>query len=73
MKCCRDGLNPVIGIKANVGTWTTVGFEAFGPSGWVMALLDKAVQHFFAAHGKPPVQLDGRDSLSYPAWLALLR
>jgi hypothetical protein len=38
-----------------------------------MALLDKAVQHFFAAHGKPPVQLDGRDSLSYPAWLALLR
>jgi hypothetical protein len=63
----------VIGVKANVGTWITVSFEAFGPSGRVMAVLDEAVQHYFTAHGNPPVQLDGRDSLSYPAWLALLR
>lgn len=63
----------VVNVKANVGTWFTFGFEAFGPSGRVMALLDEAVQHFFVAHGKPPVQLEGRDSLSYSTWLAMLR
>jgi hypothetical protein len=63
----------MINVKASVGTWLTFGFEAFGPSGRVMALLDEAVRHFFAAHGPAPVRLDGRDSLSYPAWLALLR
>jgi hypothetical protein len=63
----------VTDVKANVGTWLTFGFEAFGPSGRVMALLGEAVAHFFAAHGSPPVRLEGRDSLSYPAWLAMLR
>lgn len=63
----------VIDVKANIGTWLTFGFEAFGPSGRVMALLDEAVAHFFAVHGPPPARLEGRDSLSYPAWLALLR
>jgi len=63
----------VIGVKANIGTWVTFGFEAFGPSARLMALLDEAVRHFFTVHGPAPVRLDGRDSLSYPAWLALLR
>ena len=63
----------VVDVKADIGTWLTFGFEAFGPSGRVMALLDEAVRHFFAAHGPTPVRLDGRDSLSYPAWLATLR
>ena len=60
-------------IKADIRIWLTLGFEAFGPSGQVMALLDEAVRHFFALHGAPPILLDGRDSLSYPAWLAMLR
>jgi hypothetical protein len=38
-----------------------------------MVLLDEAVQHYFTVHGSAPVRLEGRDSLSYPAWLALLR
>ena len=63
----------VIDVKATTGTWLTFGFEAFGPSGRVMALLDEAVQHYFTVHGPAPVRLEGRDSLSYPAWLALLR
>lgn len=63
----------VIGVKATIGTWLTFGFEAFGPSGRVLALLDQAVQHYFTVHGPAPVRLEGRDSLSYPAWLALLR
>jgi hypothetical protein len=62
-----------VSVQATVATWLTFGFEAFGPSGRVMALLDEAVEHFFAVHGQAPLPLDGRDSLSYPAWLALLR
>lgn len=62
----------VIDVHATLRTWLTFGFEAFGPSGRVMALLDQAAQHFFAAYGPPPVSLDGSDSLSYPAWLAKL-
>lgn len=50
--------------------WVTFGFEAFGPSGRVLATLDNAVEQFFAAHGAAPVELAGRDSRSYPAWLA---
>jgi hypothetical protein len=52
------------------GSWTTIGFEAFGPPGRVMAMLDDSIRHFFAAHGPAPVRLEGRDSLSYPTWLA---
>ena len=63
----------VINVKATVGAWLSFGFEAFGPSGRVTALLDEAVQHYFTTHGPAPVRLDGRDSLSYPSWLALLR
>jgi hypothetical protein len=62
----------VIDVEATLRTWLTFGFEAFGPSARVMALLDEAVTHFFAVHGPPPVSLDGSDSLSYPAWLATL-
>ena len=56
-----------IDVKANVETWLTFGFEAFGPSSRVTALLDEAV------HGPAPIRLDERDSPSYPAWLARLR
>ncbi len=63
-----------IDVGPNAEPWTTFGFEAFGPSERVMALmalLDEAVKYFFASHGPAPVPLDGRDSLSYPAWLAM--
>jgi hypothetical protein len=63
----------VLAVDDSVGAWLTFGFEAFGPSGRVMAFLDGAVKHFLTVHGPPPVSLDGRDSLSYPAWLAMLR
>ena len=63
----------VIGAESSAGPWITFGFEAFGSSGRVMAMLDEAVEHFFTVHGPAPVQLDGRDSLSYAAWLSLLK
>lgn len=63
----------VLDVNGNAGAWLTFGFEAFGPSGRVIAFLDEVVKHFFALHGPAPVPLDGRDSLSYPAWLAMLR
>ena len=59
-----------ISVEADVWDWLTFGFEAFGPSGRVIAMLDEAVEHFFTAHGRAPVKLDGHDSLSYPTWLA---
>ena len=62
-----------INVMARNDVWVTFGFEAFGASGRVMALLDEVVQYFFAMHGPAPVRLDGRDSLSYPAWLSVLR
>ena len=62
-----------ISVQATVANWLTFGFEAFGPPGRVTAILDQAVQEFFDTHGQPPLPLDGRDSLNYPAWLALLR
>ena len=60
-------------VLPGAGRWLTFGFEAFGPAGQIIAILDEAVQNFFAGHGPPPVQLDGRNSLSYPAWLAMLQ
>lgn len=60
-------------VKANAQTWLTFGFEAFGPPSHVIAILDEAVAHFFALHKRAPLELDGRDSLSYPAWLACLK
>jgi hypothetical protein len=58
-------------INADAPAWNTLGFEAFGPSGRVMATLDEAVAQFFIVHGRAPVSLEGRDSLSYPTWLAM--
>lgn len=62
----------LINVKARIGTWLTLGFEAFGSPEQVMPVLSKSVAHFFAVQGLPPVALEGRDSFSYPAWLALL-
>ena len=59
-----------LSVKADAWDWFTLGFEAFGPSGRVIAILDQAVEQFFAAHGPAPVPLTSRDSRSYPAWLA---
>lgn len=63
----------VVEVKSNINTWFTFGFESFGPSGRVMAILDESVRYFFTAHGPSPDQLEGRDSLSYPGWLTMLR
>jgi hypothetical protein len=63
----------VIGAGAGVEPWITFGFEAFGPSDRITAMLDEAVEHFFALHGSPPAQLDKSNSLSYPMWLTKLR
>lgn len=63
----------LLNTKASIENWITFGFEAFGPSGEVIALLNEALPYFFTAHGSAAVLLDGRDSLSYPAWLAMLR
>jgi hypothetical protein len=62
-----------ISVKPDVWDWLTFGFEAYGPSNRSIAMLDEAVEHFFAAHGPSPVRLEGRDSLNYPNWLALNR
>jgi hypothetical protein len=62
----------LVNLIETFSAWFTVGFEAFGPPDQALALLDAAVRHFFATHGSPPVQLDSRASLSYPAWLATL-
>ncbi len=62
----------LVTVRAAVEKWVTFGFEAFGPSAKLSAVVDEVVQHFFSAHGSPPVPLEGRDSLSYPAWLAML-
>jgi hypothetical protein len=59
-----------ISVKAKVWDWFTFGFEAYGPSGRINSILDEAVEHFFSSYGHAPVQLDRRDSISYPAWLA---
>jgi hypothetical protein len=59
-----------------VADWLTFGFEAFAPSDQsdqVTAILDQAVQEFFKTHGQAPLLQGGWDSLSYPAWLVLLR
>jgi hypothetical protein len=57
-----DALNP----------WTTFGFEAFGEPARLDVILDEAVGYYFDAHGPPIFDLDPRDCLSYPAWLALM-
>jgi hypothetical protein len=61
----------IVTVNADATVWSTLGFEAFGPSGRVIAILDEAAAQFFTAHGRAPVKLEGRDSLSYPTWLAM--
>jgi hypothetical protein len=59
-------------VDSRIDTWMTFGFEAFGPSGQIVALLNEALQYFFTSHGPSPIRIEGRDSLSYPSWLVLL-
>lgn len=63
----------VIAAGSNAEPWITFSFEAFGAPDRNTAMLDEAVAHFFALRDSPPVQLDESNSLSYPAWLAMLR
>jgi hypothetical protein len=58
---------------AKSSAWITFGFEAFGKSAKVLAALHDAMETYFKVHNSPPVPLEGRDSLSYPSWLAVLR
>lgn len=59
-------------VGAVAEAWTSFGFEAFGGAARVAAVLDEAVHHYLARHGRPAVGLGTRDSLSYPGWLAEL-
>jgi hypothetical protein len=60
-----------LNLDSNSTNWLTFAFEAFGPSsGHLIAVLSEAVECFFSTHGHAPVHLSGRDSLSYPSWLA---
>ena len=58
-------------LEARGQSWTTLGFESFGPAADLVPALERAVEKFFAAVDLP----DGfRTELScgYPGWLATL-
>ena len=63
-----------IEVKTKPYFWFSLGFEAFGSPASVVKILDCALQSFFGDHSDLPVQLqlNGRNSLSYPAWIATL-
>jgi hypothetical protein len=63
----------LVGVGQEQEIWITYGFEAFGTSDQVADLLADAVARFITSHGPPPLKLMERDSLSYPAWLMMLR
>lgn len=63
-----------IKVDASVSQWLTLGFEAFSePGGDTFKILHDTLDEFFTRCGQPPLLLIDHDSLSYPAWLALLR
>lgn len=62
-----------LSVDESAGAWLTFGFEAFGAPDHIRSILDETVRRFFALHGPAPFPLDERDSLSYPAWLAMLQ
>lgn len=58
-------------IPAHPPVWFSLGFEAFGSAAGNVETLDETLHHFFTLYGPPPDRpLTGRESLSYPAWLA---
>lgn len=60
-------------VNADPGEWFSLGFEAFGAPASTAKILDDTLRKFFGEHGDMPgVRLTGRESLSYPAWLATL-
>lgn len=62
-----------IELQAQPGLWYSLGFEAFGPPATNGKTLDETLRRFFNAHGgMPGIRLTGRESMSYPAWLATL-
>jgi hypothetical protein len=62
----------LLGVGQKKESWMTFGFEAFGTPNQVAGLLAEAVAHFFTIYDLPSVELTERNSLSYPAWLAVL-
>lgn len=62
-----------IRVDGDPGEWFSIGFEAFGPAGGVGKTLDDTLRLFFGRHGGVPgLRLTGRESMSYPVWLATL-
>lgn len=62
-----------VGVGADLTSWFSLGFEAFGPGRSDVGVLYETARHFFHLHGSMPgVRLTGREALSYPAWLATL-
>lgn len=73
VKGCNVELTRV-NVKADVEEWFTLGFEAFGPLGDVVTILEETLSHFFSRRSENSgVQLKDQNSLSYPGWLATLR
>lgn len=63
----------LIEVQADPKLWFSLGFEAFGSSGSVAKILNDTLESFFKAHGSMPEHnLSGRESMSYPTWLATL-
>lgn len=68
---CNVELTAVSLVDAAPPAWTSLAFEAFGAPATLDATLRATLVAFFRDRGAPPgVRLDGRASLSYPAWLA---
>jgi hypothetical protein len=61
-----------IEVETQPHLWFSLAFEAFGPPSEVAKILDDTLQYFFKNQGDTPMQLSGRNSLSYPAWIATL-
>lgn len=59
-----------IGLANGAAGWLSFGLEAFGPALDTPAFLQHSLNSFFTDRPAPPVKLQLRDSLSYPAWLA---
>jgi hypothetical protein len=52
--------------------WLSFAFETFGANIHSIDLLSKTVDSYFQDHGQPPLELNFRNALNYPNWLAQL-
>ncbi|HET9771638.1 MAG TPA: hypothetical protein VFS16_12180 [Acidimicrobiia bacterium] len=58
-------------LEARGQSWTTLGFEAFGPPADLRTALQRAVETFFSSVDALDA-LDAERSCGYPGWLATL-